>query len=572
MRARRMLGAIALAAVLVAGAGCGSSSSSGGGGQSGGIKEGGVFSLGTTNYIDTLNPFNYIEAEAVTAYLEVYPELVQLGPDLATFEGSYASKWEHSADFKTWTYTLHSGGKWSDGEPLSSEDVAWTANTVVEYQDAATANLASAIAHVTSVETDGPDKVIFHYDAAVDEQLVLSNISALYILPEHVWSQYLGSNGKDLKNFRPENSLPLVSGGPYQITQYEKKGTTVFKPNPGWWGAKPHVQAVGITYYTNSDSMIADLQSGQISAVDQVPYTAVKALQSAAGLVVQPYKYGEFTNITWNSNPAKPQNRELLDPKVKQALSMCVDREQIISVIYAGNATLASPSVLGPFAPSWQSPDNQELTYDCDTANSTLDSLGYTKGADGIRVAPATTGKYAQPAHKMQYQIMVPGTLDFNGDREFSIVQAGFAQAGVKVTEQAGGDSDSSFAIETAENCDGDKGTGYSKFDIALWDWFSYPDPDFMLSVATKGQWCSWNDQGYDNSEFDSMYEQQGALAGDERKQLVQQMDKMLADQFIYTQLVNEKAISAVRDNWSGYNAAVAGYNYSFLLSPYQKG
>ena len=129
------------------------------------------------------------------------------------------------------------------------------------------------------MDTAGPNKVIFHYDAAVDPNLVLSNISSLYILPEHVWGKYVGSNGKDLKTFRPENNLPLVSGGPFQITKYSKKGTTVFKPNPGYWGAPPHVEAVGLVYYTNSDSMIADLQGGTIDAVDQVPYTAVNARQ-----------------------------------------------------------------------------------------------------------------------------------------------------------------------------------------------------------------------------------------------------------------------------------------------------
>ena len=202
--------------------------------------------------------------------------------------------------------------------------------------------------------------MIFHYDAAVDPNLVLSNISSLYILPEHVWGKYVGSDGKDLKTFRPENNLPLVSGGPFQITKYSKKGTTVFKPNPGYWGAPPHVEAVGLVYYTNSDSMIADLQGGTIDAVDQVPYTAVNAVKKTGGLDVKPYKYGEFTNITWNSNPRKPKNRELLDPQVKKALSMCVDRQQIISVIYAGNATLANQSVIGPFGIAWQSPDDSE--------------------------------------------------------------------------------------------------------------------------------------------------------------------------------------------------------------------
>ena len=116
-----------------------------------------------------------------------------------------------------------------------------------------------------------------------------------------------------------------------------------------------------------------------------------------------------------------------------------------------------------------------------------LDQLGYKKGADGIRVAPATTGKYAQPAHPMQYQVMVPGSLDFNGSREFSIVAGRLVEAGIKVTQQAGGDSAQAYAIETGDNCNAAKSTGYDKFDIALWDWFSYTDPDFQLSVATQG-------------------------------------------------------------------------------------
>jgi peptide/nickel transport system substrate-binding protein len=530
-----------------------------------------VFTIGTTNYIDTLNPFNYIEAEAVTAYLEVYPELVQLAPNLTSYEGSYATKWTHSADFKTYTYTLHSGAKWSDGKPLTSADVAWTANTIVKYQNDATAVLASSVAHVTTVDAPNPTTVVFHYDAPVDPNLVLSNISSLYILPEHIWGSHAGNQGKDLKAFRPENSLPLVSGGPFQITKYEKKGTTVFKPNPGWWGPKPHVEAVGLVYYTNSDSMIADLKSGQISAVDQVPYTAVNALKQSGGLSITPYKYGEFTNITWNSNPRKPKNRELLDPQVKKAMSMCVDRQQIISVIYDGQATLANQSVIGPFGINWQSPDDQKLEFNCDQANAMLDQLGYKKGANGIRIAPATTGKYAQPAHPMQYQIMVPGSLDFNGSREFSIVADGWSKLGIKVTQQAGGDSAQAYAIETDDNCDAAKSTGYAKFDIALWDWFSYTDPDFQLSVATKGQWCSWSDTGYDNPSYDQMYKQSGTLAGAERLALVQKMDKLLSDQWIYTFLVNEKAISAAQPNWAGYHPELNGYNYGYMTEPYQK-
>ena len=171
----------------------------------------------------------------------------------------------------------------------------------------------------------------------------------------------------------------------------------------------------------------------------------------------------------------------------------------------------------------------------------------------------------------MQYQIMVPNSLDFNGSREFSIVQDGFAKAGVKVTLQAGGDSDAAAAIEYGNNCSAAKGTGYDTFDIALWDWFSYTDPDFQLSVPTRDQWCSWNDQGYDNPSYNAMYKQEGVSAGDARKTLVAKMDKLISDQYIYTFLVNEEAISASLPNWGGYHPELNGYNSGYMTEPYQK-
>ena len=146
-------------------------------------------------------------------------------------------------------------------------------------------------------------------------------------------------------------------------------------------------------------------------------------------------------------------------------------RQQIKQVVFSGYAD-PEESLLGSIAGDGSSPNISRCKFDCAAANQTLDQLGYKKGPDGIRVAPATTGKYAEPAHKMQYQIMVPNSLDFNGDREFSIVQEGFANAGVKVTEQSGGDSSAAYAIETDDKCDPrPTRTGYSKFDIALWDW-----------------------------------------------------------------------------------------------------
>ena len=405
---------------------------------------------GTTNYIDTLNVFNYIEAGATVSFLEIYPELVQYGPGLKDIVPSYASRGRSQPDGKTYTFTLQSGAKWSDGQPLTSEDVAWTANTIIKYPGP-TAVIAAPLAHVTKADAPDPNTVVFHYDEPVGN--ALAQLTCLYVLPKHVWEKYAGNDGKDLKTFLPEDHLPVVSGGPFQITKYEKKGQTVFKPNPGFWGPKPHVDAVAYVYYTNADSMIADLQSGQISAVDQVPFTAVNAVKKSGQVALDTYPSGEITNITWNSNPYKPQNRELLDPKVKEALSMCVDRQQIIQVVFSGYAALAE-SLLGHIAKPWQSTDYQPLKFDCDAGNPSSTSSGTRRARTGSGSRPRPPASTPQPAHKMQYQIMVPKSLDFNGDRAFSIVADGFANAGVKVTSSVGGDATAAYAIETDDNCD----------------------------------------------------------------------------------------------------------------------
>jgi peptide/nickel transport system substrate-binding protein len=315
--------------------------------------------------------------------------------------------------------------------------------------------------------------------------------------------------------------------------------------------------------------MISELQQGNLDWVDQVPFNAVNVLEKDDSIVVNKVPGAETTNITWNSNPRKPQNRELLDPQVKKALSMCVDRERIIEVVFNGYATLVE-SLPGHITGEMENPNLGPLEYNCDEGNTMLDDLGYTKGSDGIRVAPATTGQYAQSAHPMEYEIVTPTSPDFNINRSFEIVQDGFADAGVKVTQKVGGDTTATYALETDDDCDAEKSTGYATFDIAMWDWVGYVDPDFMLSVVTKGQWCSWSDTGWDNPDYDAMYEKQGTLVDPAaRKDLVWQMQQVIYDNFIYTQLTNHEYIDAHRDNWAGIETDLNAYSKKYWTSPY---
>lgn len=572
MRKRALL-VIAVLALLVAVPACGgdgdSAEDTGTGKTDGTPVKGGILRVGSVNYIDSLNPFNYIESQAYQAMLMIYPQLVQYaqGDDGLVIEGDWAASWETSPDGKDWTFTLKPGGTWSDGKPLTANDAAWTINTTIKYAAGPTAVAAPALGHVVSAEATDENTLVIHYDAPVGN--VLAQLEQLFIVPQHVWEPLEGANGKNLKTFHPEQNLPVVSAGAYTIKEYEKKGTTVFIPWEGYYEKASNAEAVTLTYFTNSDSMISELRQGNLDWVDQVPFNAVKVLEDDDSLVVNNVPGAETTNITWNSNPRKPKNRELLDPEVKKALSMCVDRERIIEVVFNGYASLVE-SLVGHIAGPMENPNLGPLEYDCDAGNQMLDDLGYERGSDGTRIAPATTGDNAQEAHPMEYEVITPTSTDFNVDRSFEIVQEGFAEAGVTLTQKVGGDTTASYALETDENCDGEASTGYATFDIAMWDWVGYIDPDFMLSVVTKGQWCSWSDTGWDNPEYDEMYLRQGTLVEpEERKQLVWEMQQMIYDNFIYTQLTNHEYIDAHSDKWAGIQTDLNAYSKEYWTSPY---
>jgi peptide/nickel transport system substrate-binding protein len=576
--AKRLMLVVAATTALVAAVAAGLAGSNGGTAQAAAVEAkaggSGILRIGTTSYVDSFNPWNYIEGQGLNAMIMVYPLLLQVDYTKAKgyyIVGDWARSWKSSKGGKTWTFKLRPNGRWSDGRPMTAADAAWTINTTIKYADGATAVQATALNNARRATAPNPTTLVIQYSAPVANALWL--IAGMPILPRHVWEplEKKEKGGRALKTYRPEGKLPMVTGGAYSIKDYEKKGTTVFIPDANFYGPKSNADAVALTYFTNSDSMIAELRQGNLDWIDQVPFNAVKAVKRSKGVKVNQWPGGEITNITWNSNPRKPKNRELLDPRVKKALSMCVNRDKMIEVVFGGYATKVE-SLVGHISPL-ENPNLGPLKYDCGAANRALDRLGYRRGADGVRIAPATSGKYAQEAHPMRYEIIIPTSLDFNGPRMFEIVKEGFAKLGVPVKLKVGGDSTATYALETDAKCDAAKSIGYSKFDIAMWDWIAGPEPDFQLSVVTKAQWCSWSDTGWDNPAYDRLYEKQAVTVDPaKRKAIIYKMQKMVWDAFVYTQLTNHVALDATSTKWTGFKNPLSAFSKTYYTSPRKVG
>jgi peptide/nickel transport system substrate-binding protein len=529
------------AALVVAACGGGESTTPGGGGggdsaataDTGKIKEGGIFRMGTVSNPDSLNPFVGFSALSYILFTETYPTLVQYDESYKIV-GDWADSWETSADGKVWTFTLVPGATWSDGKPMTAADAAFTGNLIIKYSDGPAAMMAPFLAHATKVEAPDDTTVVITYDKAVAN--VLPQLQQFFILPQHVVEPIVGTNGKGLKKWDPMSAGAQVGGGSFYVEKFEKKGTTILKKNPGYYRTPPHVDAVGLTVYQNADAMLAALKGGQLDGVDTVPPTLAKQWSEDPNFTLQIGDSSFLYDIPINSNPKKKDHKELLDPKVRQALNIATDRQQIIDTVIAGYG-VPSATLLTPLSAPYMNTDITPPAYDLDAANKILDDAGYTRGGDGIRVGP--------DGSKFEWEVITPENVE-GIDRLFEILKTSWAELGITVTQKK---LDSTAAFEAI----GAPDFKYEDFDMAIWDWVGYIDPDFMLSVVLCNQWGGWSDTGYCNKEYDKLYDQQGvALDPEERRQIVWQMQDILNEDLPYIWVAQKQSMAAYSKNWGG--------------------
>lgn len=492
-----------------------------------------VLRIGASATIDSLNPFVSSSDYSSVVYEYVYPHLTEYDTKDLSLVPSFATSWKTSEDGTTWTFDTVTGAKWSDGKPLTAEDAAFTMSMILKYKDGPTGQLAGFVSHLASAVATDAHTLTLTYDQPVAN--VLAQLQQLPILPEHVWKPLAAGEGKEITSF--QNGTPMVSGGPFQLTQYKKDQLALFQTNPNWWGkTKPSITGFGLQFFANDDAMVTALKTGQVDMIgESTPATAVASLKKA-GLEVGTAPSVGFYDFIINTNPKKKSHPELLDPKVREAFEYAMDRQSMVKTAWLGLATPGS-TIVSP-ASGWHDDSIQGLPFDIAKANAILDSLGYAKGSDGIRVANG------QP---MAYDVVFPTEINGAGDRMFQIIQNGLKQAGVKLTMRKMDTDAATTAINGPDHT-------YDQFDLAMWDWVPPVDPDFQLSVLTCAQWGNNNDSGYCNPAYDALYAQQAVAPNREARQaIIDQMQKLAFDDRPYIALVNQYVVEAHSPKWTGF-------------------
>lgn len=523
----------------------------------GGVIEGGTLRIAGDGGPDSMNPYVATSQTSYAFFREIYPYLVIYNDTFDDFEGDFATDWEVSEDGKTWTFHTKAGAKWSDGEPLTAQDIAFTLQTAMQPGSGWT----GTVKHMKKVVASDDTTLAITYDQPVGN--VLSQLEQVMILPEHVWGPIAKEGTKALKE--APDKAPIVGGGPWVLDKYAPDESALFERNPNWYGDQPIIDSWGVQFFTEDEPKVAALESGEVDMIMFLPPSGVDPLTSR-GFVVNQSPGVEFHDIIFNSNP-KPINNELVkDPQIRLAMEYGVNRQRLIDTAQLG---LASPgsTIVPPVTGKWHNSSIDVVPYDLEKAKQILDEAGYTDtDGDGVREVSGKPIDFV-----VMSQNGLPGI-----NRVFEILKEDWAKIGIEVTQKPLAYN----ALWEANQAPINDTTGigeYTEFDMILWDWVPLQDPDFILSVLACNQLSVWSDTAYCSKEYDQMYDDQGVTVDDkQRKDIVWKMQEQIYNDRPYIAMYYLDSLFAHSPDWEGFVASPQGpindLNRDTLLHVHQVG
>ena len=472
---------------------------------------GGTITIGRTAAPDSLNPGAGYLSEAFDIWYLAYDALTTT--DLRNQQQpQLAKEWSVAPDGKTWTFKLYEGAKWSDGKPVTAEDVAFTWNMINGFDSFAL--IKDYTSHLKSAEAKDPTTVVITFDTPVAN--VVERFSAVFILPKHIWEKY-----KDVKSATEYENTDMVGSGPFTLAEYKPGEFTRLKANKDHYLSPPKIDEVIFKVYGNDDALVQALKTGEIDLADP-PRTAVKPLQGEQNIKVEIGKQASLAdiifNVTTKENCPKDGGKctghpALKDVKVRQALSYATDKQQLIDVMLLGLGRLGL-SLVTPAQGDGYNSSLQDYPYDVEKAKQILEEAGYkdTDG-DGIREMPN------DPATQLVFRYSYPSDQQSDGQRFAELLRDMWKQAGVdlQITPL---EADALTAICCPA----------FDFDVIRWGWGAGSDPSSLLGIATiKNIPTGTSETGYANPEYDKLFdEQETTIDAAKRKEIIWKMQEML--------------------------------------------
>ncbi len=484
---------------------------------------------------DSLNPmyttqyFSGLTTELWLYGAWSYDDKLNLVPRLAK-EIPTAENGGVSKDGKVITIKLRSDATWSDGEPVTSDDFVFTAAMYASEKNAPQGR--TPYDQVTVTAPDKTTVVATFKDAYAPWPATLFN----RVIPAHILKPIFDKDGTIDK--ADWNTNPTVGNGPFVLKEYQKGQFLLFARNEKFWGTKAKLDQILIKVTPDDAAQVAAVKAGDsdIAVFLSAPDAADLAKNAPVEIATVPSGYNEGLYVNLNKENGHPA---LQDLKVRQAISMALNRDELIAGVEAG---IVKPSAGFWDGTPYQDPSIKPPAFDLAGAKKLLDDAGWKPGADGIR-------ENAGVKLKLRY---ATNSKDVRKDAQL-IAQKQLKDVGID-TELINYPN-KTFLDSYAK--DGPIATG--KFDLAEWSSSpNFPDPETVRfkssQIGTKdNNFVGANWYHISNPEMDKLFDtEKTTVDAAGRLKLFNQISKIMADNVYWIPLWQDPDIWAVNKRVTG--------------------
>ncbi|MEJ2086121.1 MAG: ABC transporter substrate-binding protein, partial [Acidobacteriota bacterium] len=332
-------------------------------------RRGGTLVIATKNDLMSVNPV-VVAVDASTQsvldrlFLSLFEELPDFAEHPPTFGPQIAKQWSWSEDRLILRVELRDDLFWSDGVPLTSEDVVWTWQ--VQTSSEISWNQAGSKESILAVEALEDHLVRVEFRQQTDSPLWDLNEGA--ILPKHVWSRLPLSRWRHEADWFVDH---LVTSGPYRLERWDRQQQVILTRNERYFDPElPRIDRLVFKQVPLEFNQVGQLLSGQLDFVVNVPVEEAGEAERVGDVALVPYPAGQYNFICWNL-----ENPLFSDVQVRRALTMAIDREAIVDSVLFGRAVVSNSPILSSV---WAyNRDLEPWPYDPERSRKLLAELGW---------------------------------------------------------------------------------------------------------------------------------------------------------------------------------------------------
>lgn len=477
----------------------------------------------------TLNPYTYVTGFPGYNLLMLQYDSLMHVDGTGTPQPWLASAVTISEDGATYTVDLVPGVTFNDGEPLTADDVTFT----VEYFQANTqSRFTRALRSVTAVEAPGETQVVFTL-AGPNPSFPLRALADVPILPRHIWEPVTTPAEHTFEG------VTNVGSGPYKLVEYSAQQFYRLEANDAYFRGAPAVKELVIVQFADDAGTVAALRGGEVDMIVR-PVAPEQIDLLSADPALKVLQGPQFTTQMIDYDTTKPPFDRV---EVRRAVSLAIDRQDLVDTIYLGAATPGSAGWIHPGSPWFD--DTVKTVTDVAAAQALLDGIGAVDSdGDGIRELDGAP---------LAFELLTPSN-DSIRLRLAELVREMLREIGMDATiasvEQA------TWEAQIWPDFDVSKGRDYQ---MGMWGWSApvQADPGQIAALVHSDPAVgSINLTGFSDAEADALAAELGVTGDPTRRgEILDGLQQIIATQLPFVMLLYPDGAYAFRpdvyDGWA---------------------